>query len=79
MNRFDKGVLERKKTCLELDVYDTYQFPNSNLIFNERISIEMVLALIRFYLFTPCTCLVDIGHLSHDADVISIKGLTQMN
>ena len=64
---------------LEIDVYDTHHFPNSNLIFNERISIEMVLALIRFYMFTPFTCLIDIGHLSHDADVISIKCFAQMN
>ena len=79
MNPFDKGVLEGKKTCLEIDVYDTHQFPNSNLIFNERISIKMVLVLIRFYMLIPFTSLIGIGYLSHDTDVISIKYLTQMN
>ena len=65
--------------CLEIDLYDTHQFPNTNLIFNARISVKMVIALIRFYILIPATSLIGIGYLSHDTDVISIKYFTQMN
>ena len=58
-------------------LYVTHQFAYINLIYNARISITMILASIRFFIFTPLTSLIDIGHLYHDTNIVSIEYLNK--
>ena len=58
-------------------LYDTHQFAHTNLVCNARISITMILASIRFFIFTPLTSLIDIGHLYHDTNMVSIEYLNK--